>query len=212
MEPKVDPRTHHFLEQIKVVPLETAHLKDIAGLHYQMLPWSFNGQMGPTHIYDLYANLLQDRNAFGCVCYVNNQLMGFVTATLNSKSTRIHIQKAYLSKFFKVLFALLLSPKTLLIILESKFLVPRIFEKHHCKAEWLTFICDTHHSFISPFVAAKLMSQLNKDLAERQVKFYMAQGIKDNPPAMKFYKALNWKILKKLFMHNIYYFEVKDNA
>lgn len=209
MEPKVDPRTQHFLEQIQVVPLETRHLKDMAQLHYQMLPWSFNGQMGANHVYDLYSNVLNDKNVFGSVCYVNGQLMGFLTATMNSKSTRHHIQKAYLSKFFKIVWALIKSPKTVFIILESKFLVPRIFQQHNCKVEWLTFICNTKHSFISPFVAVKLMAQLNKDLAARQVTHYMAQGIKDNPPAMKFYQALNWKIVKRLFMHNIYYFEVK---
>lgn len=206
----MDQRTQRFLEQIQVVPLEVNHLDDLARLHYDMLPWSFNGQMGPAHIRDLYSNILNDENVFGSVCYMNNELMGFLTATMNSKATRQNIQKAYLSKLFKIAWALFKSPKTLCIILESKFLVPRIFKQANCEVEWLTFICNTKHSFISPFVAIKLMSQLNQDLSRRQVKYYMAQGIKDNPPAMKFYKALNWKIAKRLFMHNIYYFEVKD--
>ena len=199
------------MEQINVVPLERHHLKDISGLHFQMLPWSFNGQLGQTHIQNLYSALLNDAHVFGSVCYVNNQIMGFLTITNNSKVTRLEIQKVYINKFLKIFMTLILNPKALLTILESKFLVPSVFAKFNCQAEWLTFICNTEHNFLSPFVAAKLMQVMNTDLQNRGIKYYMAQGVRNNPPALKYYQALNWKIVKKLFMHNIYYFEVKGS-
>lgn len=203
------PKTkqQHLLDQIQVTPLDSEHVEDIATLHQNILWWSFNGRMGKEHIKRLYQSVVDEENSFGFVCYVDGQLLGFVTATKDSFKTRKAVQKVYANHFLTTLWHMVKNPKAILAILESKFVVPPVFRKFDCNAEWLTFVTNTNNFFITPFVATKLMVALNEKFSQLGVKQYMAQGIKANPQALKFYEGLNWKVIQSLFLHNIYQFK-----
>lgn len=200
-------QNHRILDQLMISQLGPQHLEELVELHSRILWWSFNGRMGKDHIRALYSALISDPNVFGFVCHAKGRFVGFVSATTNSTSTRKSIQQVYSKKFILVLKNLVQNPKAVLSILESKFLVPRIFRKFNCHAEWLTFVTDMDASFITPFASAKLIAALNARFMSMGITNYMAQGIKDNPAAMKFYKALGWKVVHALPMHNIYLYD-----
>ena len=175
-------------------------------LHYRLLPWSFNGQFGEHHIIDLYKALAQSPNFFGYVYYKGDQLLGFVTATTNYRDTRNHITSVYLKRLPKMLWIFLRRPNYLFAALESKFLVPRIFHRHRTNAEWLTFVTDTATGTIGPLVAMRLIDAVREHFHSAGIACYMAQGFKDNPPAIKMYEKLRWRVVATLPMHNIYYY------
>lgn len=197
---------NNIVKTLNVRLMSKEDIKDIVSLHYKILHWSFNGQMGRGHIYDLYNALLKSENFFGYVCFHDGQLLGFLTATTDFSKTRQYITTVYKKKLLKLIFTILKNPKVLLGILESKYIVPIIFNKHKNKAEWLTFVTDTDKFYISPFVSLKLMQTLNDHYKSSGIQSYMAQGVRNNPRAIKYYEKLNWKIIKSLWVHNIYYF------
>ncbi len=208
-----DPMTSSALiSEIRPEVMTSSHLEDLADLHYRMLSWSFNGRLGKQHIRDLYTALLESKSLFGYVVYHEKRLMGFVTATTDLRETRSCVVKAYHGKMGRLLLLLLKSPKTALTIAESWFLVPRIFRAYGCRAEWLTMLTDTAHFFLTPYISLRLMECLDEHYRRSGVRVYMAQGVKNNPKAMRFYEKLKWKIVRSLFVHHVYYFETSNDA
>ncbi len=201
-----------ILQSLNVTLMCKEDIKDVVNLHYKKLHWSFNGQMGKEHIRDLYNALLMSESFFGYVCFQDGQLLGFLTATTDFSKTRSNIATVYMKKLLKLILIILKTPKILLSILESKYLVPIIFNKHKNKAEWLTFVTETDKFYISPFVSVKLMHALNDHYKNLGIQSYMAQGVKNNPRAMKYYEKLNWKVIKSLWVHNIYYFTTEKGV
>ena len=209
---KHSERIEQLLADIKVEPLSSVHLKDMAILHYRLLPWSFNGQFGEAHIIDLYAALWQSPHFFGYVYYVNGRLLGFVSATTDFRDTRNSLLGVYRKKLVKMLWIFLRHPTYLWSALESRFLVPRIFRRYGTRAEWLTFVTDTTIGSLGPLVAVRLIDAVREHFFSTKIDCYMAQGFKDNPPAMKMYQKLGWRIVATLPMHNIYYYPTGFNA
>jgi hypothetical protein len=203
---KHSERIERLLGDIPLEPLSSKHLDDIAKLHYRLLPWSFNGQFGEAHIIDLYKALGQSPNFFGYVYYRNGQLLGFVTATTDYRNTRKHLLGVYRKKVLKMLSIFLRHPTYFLAALESRFLVPRIFYRYKTRAEWLTFVTDTRTGTLGPLVAMRLIAAVRQHFFSAGVGCYMAQGFKDNPPAMRMYEKLGWRIVATLPMHNIYHY------
>jgi GNAT superfamily N-acetyltransferase len=203
---KHSERIERLLKDVRLEPLSFAHLEDVARLHYKLLPWSFNGQFGEAHIIDLYRALGRSPNFFGYVYYRDGRLIGFVTATTDYRDTRGHILDAYRKKLSKMVWIFLRHPVFLLAALESKFLVPIIFRRYNTRAEWLTFVTDTTTGTIGPLVAMRLIDAVREHFFSAGVDCYMAQGFKDNPPAMKMYEKLGWRVVATLPMHNIYYY------
>jgi hypothetical protein len=97
-------------------------------------------------------------------------------------------------------------PTYFLAALESRFLVPRIFYRYKTRAEWLTFVTDTRTGTLGPLVAMRLIAAVRQHFFSAGVGCYMAQGFKDNPPAMRMYEKLGWRIVATLPMHNIYHY------
>lgn len=205
-------RIERLLEEIRLEPLSATHLEDVAKLHYRLLPWSFNGQFGEKHIIDLYKALWHSPHFFGYVYYRDDRLMGFVTATTDYRDTRNHIMGVYRKRLPRLLWIFLRHPAFLLAALESKFLVPRIFRRYETNAEWLTFVTDTTTGTLGPLVAMRLIDAVREHFRSTGVACYMAQGFKDNPPAMKMYEKLGWRVVATLPMHNIYYYPTENPA
>jgi hypothetical protein len=206
------PNRNEILQTLNVRLMSKEDIKDVVDLHYKILHWSFNGRMGKEHIHDLYNALLMSDSFFGCVCFQGEQLLGFLTASTDFSKTRSYVTQVYKKNWLKLLLIILKNPRVLLGILESKFIVPLIFNKHNNNAEWLTFVTDTEKFYISPFVSIKLMQSLNDHFKSLGIQSYMAQGVKNNPRAMKYYEKLNWKVIKSLYVHNIYYFNSEKGA
>lgn len=205
-------RIDRFLEDIRLEPLSTAHLEDVAKLHYRLLPWSFNGQFGEKHIIELYEALGRSPHFFGYVYYKDAQLIGFVTATTDYRDTRNHIMGVYRKRLIRLLWVFLRHPTFLFAALESKFLVPRVFSRYEATAEWLTFVTDTTKGTLGPFVAMRLINAVREHFGSTGATCYMAQGFKDNPPAMKMYEKLGWRVVATFPIHNIYYYPTKNPA
>jgi GNAT superfamily N-acetyltransferase len=203
---KHSERVERLLRDIVLEPLSSDHLEDVAKLHYGLLPWSFNGQFGEAHIIDLYKALGNSSHFFGYVYYRDGHLLGFVTATTDYRDTRNHLLGVYRKKLFKMLWIFLCHPAYLLAALESRFLVPRVFRRYGTHAEWLTFVTDTTTGTLGPLVAMRLIDAVREHFFSVGVGCYMAQGFKDNPPAMRMYEKLGWRIVATLPMHNIYYY------
>ena len=199
-------RIERLLGEIPLEPLSPKHLEDVAKLHYRLLPWSFNGQFGETHIIDLYRALGRSPHFFGYVYYRDGKLLGFVTATTDYRDTRDHLLGVYRKKLVKMLWIFLRRPSYLLAALESRFLVPRVFRRYGTRAEWLTFVTDTTTGTLGPLVAMRLIEAVREYFFSAGVGCYMAQGFKNNPPAMRMYEKLGWRVVATLPMHNIYYY------
>lgn len=197
-------RTRRLLGEIELERLAPCHLEDVAKLHYRLLPWSFNGQFGEVHIVELYKVLAACPNFFGYVYYRDGHLLGFVTATTNGEETRRRIVGVYRKRLGRMLRIFLQRPAFLLAALESKFIVPRIFRRFGTRAEWLTFVTDTTTGTLGPLVAMRLIEAVREHFARTGIACYMAQGFRDNPPAMKMYEKLGWHVVARLVMHNIY--------
>jgi hypothetical protein len=208
IEEQAIAKTKDMFEGIKIEPITLNNINDIATLHYKILSWSLNGSLGKEHILELYKAIFESSHVFGYICYSGDTTLGFLTATTNSSKTRNSLIKIYANKIPQLIKHLLKKPKDIIAILESKFLVPYIFKKYECNAEWLTFVTDTSNAFITPYVSLGLMAELKDHFKKNDIDFYMAQGIKDNPKAIKYYKKLKWKVVQKLLMHNIYYYKV----
>ena len=196
-----------LINSIHLEPIKPGHLDDMATLHYKMLKWSFNGQLGVQHIKDLYSSLLANTDIFGFVYYHDDQLIGFTTATTDSEVIRGSILKVYRKRFFRCLLKVLMNPQYIIDLLESKYLVPRLCRRYGTKAEWLTFVTDTTKPLLSPVVAIKLIDSVHNHFKRLGVGCYMAQGVKNNPKAMAFYRRLGWKLAKSFHSHNVYLFE-----
>jgi hypothetical protein len=199
-------RIERLLNEIPLEPLSSEHLEDIAKLHFRLLPWSFNGQFGEAHIIELYKTLGKSPHFFGYVHYQDGHLLGFVTASTDCRDTRNHLLGIYRKKIFKMLSIFLRHPSYFLAALESRFLVPRIFKRFKTHAEWLTFVTDTRSGSLGPLVAMRLIAAVRQHFFSAGVACYMAQGFKDNPPAMRMYEKLGWRVVATLPMHNIYYY------
>ena len=199
-------RVQRLLEDIPLEPLSPRHIDDVARLHYRLLPWSFNGQFGEAHISDLYSALAKSPHFFGYVYYQQGQLLGFVTATTDYRETRSHIPGIYRRRVPRMLWTFLRHPSFFLAALESALLVPRIFRRYGTRAEWLTFVADTTTGTLGPLVAMRLIDSVREHFLRAGVACFMAQGFKDNPPAMRMYEKLGWQIVATLPMHNIYYY------
>jgi RimJ/RimL family protein N-acetyltransferase len=52
----------------------------------------------------------------------------------------------------------------------------------------------------------RLIDAVRERFFSTGVRCYMAQGFKDNPPAMRMYEKLGWRVVATLPMHNIYYY------
>ncbi len=202
-------RVNQLLKEIKLEPLSSHHLPDIAKLHFKLLPWSFNGKFGLEHILSLYTALKQSPHFFGYVYYSGGQMVGFVTATTNFEETRSRLTAVYRKRLFKVLSLFLSHPTFFWAAFESKFLVPRLFRRHATNGEWLTFLADTTTGTVGPLVAMRLIDEVKAHFSASGHKGYMAQGVKHNPPAMKMYEKLGWRIVSKLPLHNIYYYSTE---
>jgi RimJ/RimL family protein N-acetyltransferase len=52
----------------------------------------------------------------------------------------------------------------------------------------------------------RLIAAVRQHFFSAGVTCYVAQGFKYNPPAMRMYEKLGWRVVATLPMHNIYYF------
>ena len=110
----------------------------------------------------------------------------------------------YYKKLFKLLLIFLRHPGFLLAAVESGYLIPKIFRRYGTRAEWLTFVTDTTVSSLGPLIALRLIDAVRTRFLSEGVDCYLAQGYKRNPPAMKMYEMLDWRIIATFPMHNIY--------
>lgn len=203
---KHSERIDRLLNEIPLELLSSNHLEDVAKLHFRLLPWSFNGQFGEAHILDLYKSLERSPHFFGYVHYQGGHLLGFVTATTDWRDTRNHLVGVYRKKVFKMLSIFLRHPSYFWAAFESRFLVPRIFQRFKTNAEWLTFVTDTRSEVLGPLVAMRLIAAVRQHFFSNGIAYYMAQGFKNNPPAMRLYEKLGWRVVATLPMHNIYHY------
>lgn len=197
-------RCQHFLDALDLRKLTAEHLTEVSRLHHKELFWSFNGQLGSAHIRELYEELVRNPHFFGYVIVHKGQLLGFVTGTSNSREMRKSIRKVYERKLTRVAALLLRRPSFLLGVLESLFLVPIEFKRHNTNAEWLTFVTNTEATYLTPLVAIKLIDAVRNHFRECGMHTYLAQGVKQNPKAMRLYDKLGWEVTNRLFVHNIY--------
>jgi hypothetical protein len=197
-------RSQHLLDALDLREMTAEHLAAVSQLHHKELFWSFNGQLGSSHIHELYEELGRNPYFFGYVIVRRGQLLGFVTGTSDSGEMRSSIRKVYERKFARVAALLLRRPGFLLGVLESLFIVPRAFKRHNTKAEWLTFVTDTEAGYLTPLVAIKLIDAVRNHFRELGTHSYLAQGVKQNPKAMRLYEKLGWEVTNRLFVHNIY--------
>ena len=199
----------HLLGDIAPQPLGPEHIPDIARLHHRELWWSFNGRFGEAHIAELYRAVFESREAFGYVYYHQSRLIGFATGTLDSDATRRAVTSVFKGKLGRTVAILLRRPKFIAVLLESRFIVPGIFRRHHTKAEWLTLVTDTEAHYLSAFVALKLIDSIRLHFKSSGVGVYLGQTIKDNPRALRLYARLRWHVAARLFMHNVYSFSTE---
>jgi hypothetical protein len=203
-------RGRHLLEGLELLPMRGEHTSDVARLHYNELSWSFNGQLGPEHVRELYEALVRSQFFFGYVIYRNGQLLGFVTATTDSDQMRSSIRRVYRGKLLQVAALMARHPSFLMGVLESLFVVPIVFKRYATKAEWLTFVTNTEVSYLTPLVAIKLIDAVRDHFHACGISTYVAQGVKQNPKAMRLYEKLGWEVAAKLLIHNIYVY--RSNA
>jgi UPF0716 family protein affecting phage T7 exclusion len=197
-------RGRHLLDGLELLPMRSEHASDVARLHYKELSWSFNGQLGPEHVRELYEALVCSKFFFGYVIYRNGELLGFVTATTDSGQMRSSIRRAYRGKLLRVAALMLRHPSFLMGVLESLFVVPIAFKRYATKAEWLTFVTNTEVSYLTPLVAIKLIDAVRDHFHACGISIYLAQGVKQNPKAMRLYEKLGWDVAARLVIHNIY--------
>lgn len=197
-------RSQQMLAALKLDKIEAHDVPDIAEVHYKELSWSFNGQLGAEHMRELYDELAKDPHFFGYAIRHQSKVLGFVTATTDSAAIRTRIQSVYFRKMHRVMGLMLRRPSFLVGALESRFLVPRAFDRLGSKAEWLTFVTNSDSGYLSPFVAIRLIDAVRDHFRELGTEVYLAQGVKQNPKAMRFYDKLGWNIAERLYVHNIY--------
>ncbi|MEK6628245.1 MAG: hypothetical protein AABY53_06430 [Bdellovibrionota bacterium] len=203
------PRVSQLINEIQIVPVQASHIEDIARLHFKLLSWSFNGQFGLEHMIEIYRALFNSQYTFGYVYYNNTKLVGFVTATTNYEDTRRHVVAVYKKKLFQTLKILLRNPAYLLSIIESKLIVPIVFRYFGVKSEWLTFVTDTSNIALSPLVALRMIDGVRDHFRDLGIKSYMAQGVKNNPRAIRMYNKLKWRLAARLPIHNIYFYSTE---
>jgi len=199
-----EQRPDRLLAQIRTEPLATKHLRDIADLHYRELSWSFNGQFGPEHIFELYDALFKSRNFIGFVCYESGRLLGFITGTTDYSDIRDLLVNVYRNKKLAMVKIFLRRPSFFLAALESKLVVPFVFRRLNTKGEVLTLLTDTTRGYIGPLVALKLIGVINERFKAAGIDVYVGQGFRDNPKAIRYYEKLRWRIAVRLLAHNIY--------
>ena len=205
-----ESRGRHLLDELELLAMGREHASDVARLHYKELSWSFNGHLGPEHMRELYEALVCSEAFFGYVIYRKGLLLGFVTATTDSGQMRSSIRRVYRGKLFSVMALLVRYPSFLIGVLESLFIVPVSFRRYATKAEWLTFVTNTEVGYLTPLVAIKLIDAVRDHFHACGVSTYLAQGVKQNPKAIRLYEKLGWEIAAKLMIHNIYVY--RSNA
>lgn len=192
-----------FLDSLTIQPLCGSDCEAISELHFTVLPWSFNGSMGLQHMRDLYGQLLDCPHVFGYVVRHRGTILGFTTATTNSRAARRVVQEVYKKRPLKTL-SKLLRPDFFAGVIESKLAVPYFLKKNNIEAEWLTMVTDMTKGFVAPLVALKLTDAVRDHFRGAGISTYAAQGVKNNPKAIQMYEALGWTVAAVLPMHYIY--------
>ena len=203
-------RASHLFDALELRRIGPDDTAAVARLHFAELHWSFNGQLGLSHIQSLYEALAGNANYFGYMVSHQGVPIGFATATTDWRAMRKDIRKAYRGKTLALISACLRDPRTAVGILESVVLSPLIFRWHGARSEWLTFVTDTRSGFLAPLAALKLVDAIRDHFASEGIDVYAAQGVKNNPRAMQLYEKLGWSVVARLFVHNIYKYRSTD--
>lgn len=122
------------------------HTEMIADLHFRVLGWSTNSQLGRGHIGKLYKGLAEASNTFGYVWIHEGLLVGFALGSMDYEEARKSISSVYTIKdILKITVKSIFKPLYFINAFETIFIIPKYLKKLHTRAEMMGWVTDRTH-------------------------------------------------------------------
>lgn len=187
-----------------IIPVEEKHIEKIVDLHYKVLYWSMNSQLGRGHLENLYNSLIKDDKTFGFVYFSRDKLIGFITLTTDYEHTRKVIFSNYnLKKYLQLIWVCIKKPLNFVDIFENMFLIPGLLKNIKTNTEIITWVTDLE-DFKSPVAAVKTMQAARNFLKDKGIMSSFAQVAKYDSKPNNFHKSAKNKLVKSYIRNNIY--------
>jgi hypothetical protein len=190
-----------------IEPMSVGDVEAIAALHRRSIDWSMTSQLGHDHVRTLYATLLAQPHFFGFVCYDSGRLVGFSTATFDYPATRATLAKLYGRHLPRILLMALAKPKYLVNLIESRFLLPRLYAQIDTRAEWLSLVSNPSESRLAPAATVALIRRVMATFRQAGVKSVVGQSYARNRRGLReFYARFGGTVVRKLWINDFYVF------
>lgn len=187
-----------------IEPFSKENLQGVIDLHYEILPWSINSQLGKENVSKLYNSLINLESTFGYVYIYKDEMKGFLICTLDSNESINAISASYtLKDKIKIILNSFKRPVDFLDLADSVFFINPFYRKHHVRAQLITWVTDTS-SIQGAIAASKTLSACKKHFLEHGREKCIAQVLKRNEAPNTVYKNMKSKLIKTYFQNNIY--------
>jgi hypothetical protein len=194
---------------MRLEPMSVADVGAIAALHRRSIDWSMTSRLGYEYVCSLYEALLAQPQFFGYVCREANEIVGFSTATFDYTTTRAVLGKLYGQRLPRILFMAITNPKNLANLIESRFLLPRLFARVDTLAEWLSLVTDERQPQLAPAATVALIRQIRETFREGGVKYFVGQSYARNRQQLrKLYGHFGGTVMCRLWINDFYVFQV----
>jgi len=195
------------MTKVDIFEVEAA---DLARLHFDILNWSFTGKLGIAFVENLYKTILSHKDLFfGVALYDrNNRLAGFSIATNDYNKTRKIITPLYKKVIHKVVLNALTNFSFFLIMLESRFVIPSIYEKYGIRAEWLVFITDIRDKSMYLPASISLCKHMIREFKKRNIETVIGQFYSNQDKLIGFYQMVGGRIVNKLLVNHLIVYDV----
>jgi len=173
---------------ISISPLRAGDIEAVARLHAAELRYSFNSQLGPAHLAEIYRAMLGDPGSYVGVAWDGNIPAGVVSGTLDSHALKQAVLRAFgLGGKVRMAGRLLLHPRAVLALVEGmKSRPPVKVAEQEVKACLTAIAVAASHRRMG--LAAKLTNALEEFFRTNKVRYYWLETILENERARAFYR------------------------
>jgi ribosomal protein S18 acetylase RimI-like enzyme len=173
-------------------------LAQVARLHYESLSYrSFLSLFGEGFLQKIYEYLLKDRLGFLILAVEENNVVGFILASLDSsKITRVIYKRIY-ALLPRMIGAIIRHPGRLINIIETFFYSSR--EGTDVKPELL--VIAVAESRRSSGIGAQLVAKLEETLIKQGCRMYKVTVHSEMKRTVKFYERLQMQLIKEFMLY-----------
>lgn len=185
------------------------HTEMMADLHFKILGWSTNSQLGRGHIVKLYKGLAESPSIFGYVWVHEGEMVGFALGSMNYNEARNSIKSVYtIQDILKITVRSILKPLYFINAFETIFIIPKYLKSLPTRAEMMAWVTDKSHpkqrtASIQTFYALK------KHYKQKKQTHFIAQVEIRSKESEAFLNADKEVVVKEFMVNAIHLIKIK---